>query len=178
MRLLLTVVNSHYFERKFLAPSPLGEGWGKAKLLTFTTNPSILFMKKEDVPQHLSSLGKITKEVCYATDASGKYTKELSQGWDVKINALDVAWQDIEERVKAAKQKVMNNEASPVLFFMERRLMDIGIVAAYTGFWKWQIKNHLKPAGFKKLSEKKLKRYADAFNVTVEDLINMNVHED
>lgn len=134
-------------------------------------------MKKEDVPQHLSSLGKITKEVCYATDENGNYVKELSQGWDVKINALDVAWDEIEERVKAAKQKVLNNEASPVLYFMERRLMDTGIVAAYTGFWKWQIKRHMKPAGFKALSRKKLQRYAEAFNVSVDDLINMK-HED
>jgi len=134
-------------------------------------------MKKEDVPQDLSSLGKITKEVCYATDGSGKYVQELSKGWDVKITALDVAWKEIEDRVEAARQKVLNNEASPLLFFMERRLMDMGIVAAYTGFWKWQIKNHLKPAGFNKLSEKKLLRYAKAFNVTVENLKTMNVHE-
>jgi len=134
-------------------------------------------MKKEDVPQDLSSLGKITKEVCYATDGSGKYVTELSKGWDVKITALDVAWQEIEDRVEGARQKVLNNEASPLLFFMERRLMDIGIVAAYTGFWKWQIKNHLKPAGFNKLSEKKLQRYAEAFNVSVENLKTMNVHE-
>ena len=134
-------------------------------------------MKKEDVPQDLSSLGKITKEVCYATDGSGKYVTELSKGWDVKITALDVAWQEIEDRVEGARQKVLNNEASPLLFFIERRLMDIGIVAAYTGFWKWQIKNHLKPAGFNKLSEKKLQRYAEAFNVSVENLKTMNVHE-
>src|SRR6478609_2393500 len=134
-------------------------------------------MKKEDVPQDLSSLGKITKEVCYATDGSGKYVTELSKGWDVKITALDVAWKEIEDRVEAARQKVLNNEASPLLFFMERRLMDIGIVAAYTGFWKWQIKNHLKPGRFNKLSGKKLQRYAEAFNVSVENLKTMNVHE-
>ena len=135
-------------------------------------------MKKEDVPQDLSSLGKITKEVCYATDGSGKYVQELSKGWDVKITALDVAWQEIEDRVEAARQKVLKNEASPLLFFMERRLMDIGIVAAYTGFWKWKIKKHLIPAGFNKLSEKKLQRYAEAFNVSVENLKTMNVHEE
>jgi hypothetical protein len=135
-------------------------------------------MKKEDVPQDLSSLGKITKEVCFATDSSGKYVTELSRGWDVKINALDVAWKDIEDRVAAARQKVLNKEASPILFFMERRLMDTGIVAAYTGFWTWQIKRHMKPYAFNKLSDKKLKRYADAFNVSVEDLKTMNVHEE
>ncbi|MHA4810369.1 hypothetical protein ACX0G9_19805 [Flavitalea flava] len=135
-------------------------------------------MKKEDVPQDLSSLGKITKEVCYATDPSGNYVKELSQGWDIKIKALDVAWEDIKERVALAREKVLHNQASPILFFMERGLMDIGIVSAYTGFWKWQIKRHLKPDVFKKLSGKKLQRYAELFNVNLEDLTSMNVHED
>jgi len=65
-------------------------------------------MKKENVPQDMSSLGKITKEVCYATDSSGKYVTELSSGWDVKINALDVAWKDVEERIAKAKQQVLN----------------------------------------------------------------------
>ena len=50
---------------------------------------------------------------------------ELSSGWDVKINALDVAWKDVEERIAKAKQQVLNGEASPLLFFMEYRLMDI-----------------------------------------------------
>jgi hypothetical protein len=135
-------------------------------------------MKKEEVPQDPGALGRVTKEVCYATDSNGKYVKELSSGWEVKITALDLAWEDIEERVHAAKQKVLNNEASPVLFFMERRIMDFTVISAYTGFWKWQIKRHMKPGVFKKLSEKKLKRYAEAFNVSVEDFINMNVHED
>ena len=134
-------------------------------------------MKKEEVPQDLSSLGKITKEICYATDDSGKYVTELSKGWDVKITALDAAWQDIEGRVAAARERVLKNEASPLLFFMERGLMDISILAGYTGFWKWQIKRHLKPDVFKNLPDKKLQRYAEVFNVSVDDLKNMNVHE-
>jgi hypothetical protein len=134
-------------------------------------------MKKEDVPQDLSSLGRITKEVCYATDDSGKYVTELSKGWDIKTMALDVAWQDIETRIEAARQKVINKEASPLLFFMERGLMDIGLLASYTGFWKWQIKRHLKPDIFKKLSNKKLQHYAEIFSVSVDDFKNMNVHE-
>ncbi len=134
-------------------------------------------MKKENVPQDMSSLGKITKEVCYATDSSGNYVTELSSGWDVKINALDVAWKDVEERINKAKQQVLNGEASPLLFFMEYRLMDIGILSDYTGFWKWQIKRHLKQGVFKNLSEKKLQKYAEAFNVKAEDLKTMTVHE-
>jgi hypothetical protein len=135
-------------------------------------------MNKEDVPQDLSSLGKITKEVCYATDASGKYTTELSKGWEVKMSALDVAWQDIGERVAAARTKVLKQEASPLLFFMELKLMDVGVLAAYTGFWKWQVRRHLRPAVFKKLSDRRLRRYAEVFDISIDDLNTLTVHED
>jgi hypothetical protein len=134
-------------------------------------------MKKEDIPQDDSALNKLTKEVVYAVDGSGNYTTELSTGWEVKATALDVAWKDIEERIDNARKKVLNNEASPILYFMELRLMDIGIVAAYTGFWQLSIKQHLKPGPFKKLAENKLKKYAEAFNISVEELKTMTTHE-
>jgi hypothetical protein len=135
-------------------------------------------MKKDAIPQDLSSLGKITKELCYATDNSGKYITELSKGWDVKIKALDVAWEDIKRRIELAREQVLKNNASPILFFMEYRLMDINILSDYSGFWKWQIKRHLKPKVFNKLSDKKLIKYAAAFNIKVEDLKSMTVNED
>ena len=134
-------------------------------------------MKKEEIPQHDGALNKLTKEVVYAVDSTGKYSSELSTGWDVKTKALDLAWEDIEKRIEAARQKVLNNEASPILYFLELRLMDMGILASYTGFWKMTIKKHLKPAAFKNLSQQKLQQYADAFNVTVEELKTMNVHD-
>src|SRR5438067_552009 len=109
-------------------------------------------MKKEEVPQDLGALGKITKEVVYATDSKGNYTTELSTGWDVKATALDLAWKDIDDRIADAKQQVTDGKASPLLFFMEYRLMDVAMLADYTGFWQWQIKRHLKPEVFKKLS--------------------------
>jgi hypothetical protein len=134
-------------------------------------------MKKDEIPHDLGALGKITKELCYAVDESGKYTTELSEGWEVKENALDVAWHDVENRIAFAKQKVLNKEASPLLYFMELKLMDIPIVAAYTGFWKWQVKRHLKPSVFKKLPDRKLSRYAAIFETSVDDLKNRIVHE-
>lgn len=135
-------------------------------------------MKKEEIPQDDGALNKLTREVVYAVDNTGKYTTELSTGWDVKSTALDAAWKDIEERVAAAKQKVINKQASPLLYFMELRLMDMAIVSAYTGFWKWTIRQHMKPDVFNKLSEKKLQQYATAFNVTIADLKTMRIHED
>ena len=134
-------------------------------------------MKKEEIPQDKGALARLTREMVYAVDTTGNYTTSLSSGWEVKANALDVAWEDIAQRINAARQKVLNKEASPLLFFMELRLMDPGIVSAYTGFWKWQVKRHLKYTAFEKLPDKKLQRYAEAFNVSVTELKTMEVHE-
>ena len=135
-------------------------------------------MKKKETPQDLGALGKITKELCYVVDDSGHYTTDLSNGWEVKSNALDAAWKDIEERVRLAREKVLNNQASPLLYFMELKLMDLPILAAYTGYWKWQIKRHLKPDVFAKLSDRRMRRYAEVFEVSLEDLKNWKDHED
>ncbi len=131
-------------------------------------------MKKNEIPQDPGALGKIAKEVSYVVDENGNYTTGLSSGWDIKIEALDVAWNDVDKRIAAAKNKVLNGEASPLLYYMELKLMDIVIVAGYTGFWKWQVKKHLKPEVFKNLSDKKLEKYAKVFDITKEQLLQIS----
>jgi hypothetical protein len=131
-------------------------------------------MKKEDVPQDPSALVGVTRDVCYVKDKDGKYTTDLSIGWDVKKQALDNAWDDIKERVDEAALKVKNGEISPVFYFMELKLMDLPLLSGYTGFWKWTIKRHFKPSVFKKLNDQKLHIYAKAFDISVEELKNFN----
>jgi len=135
-------------------------------------------MKKNELPQDPSVLDKFTKDLCYVVDESGHYTTGLSRGWEVKAAALDLAWDDIKERTEDARQKALKGDVSPLLFFMELKLMDLDTLAGYSGFWKWQIKRHMKPAVFNRLSEKKLKRYADIFEVSVSDFKNVKGNED
>lgn len=129
-------------------------------------------MKKEDLPQDTSALEGVTRDLCYVKDADGKYTTDLSKGWDVKKQALDNAWEDINERVAEAAQLVKSGEKSPIYYFMEKKLMDLPILAGYTGFWQFTIKRHFKPSVFKTLSNGRLQVYANAFEITVEDLKN------
>jgi hypothetical protein len=131
-------------------------------------------MKKEDVPQDPSALVGVTRDVCYVKDKDGKYTTDLSIGWDVKKQALDNAWDDIKERVEAAALQVKNGEISPIFYFMEKKLMDLTLLSSYTGFWKWTIKRHFKPSVFKNLNDTKLATYAKAFDMSVEELKNFN----
>jgi hypothetical protein len=128
-------------------------------------------MKKEELPQDKSALASMTRELMYVKNKEGKYTTDLSTGWDVKTDALDNAWDDIKERTEAARLAVKNGEKSPIYYFMELRIMDFPVLTGYTGFWTFTIKRHMKPTVFKSLSEKKLQIYAKAFEISVKELV-------
>lgn len=131
-------------------------------------------MKKSEVPQDESKLVNFTKEVYYVKNEEGKYETELSSGWETKSAALDETWKEINRLTEIARQKVTKGELSPIAYYMEEKLMDFNVICGYTGFWKFQVKRHLKPTVFKKLSNKKLKKYADAFDITLDELKNFN----
>ena len=50
--------------------------------------------------------------------------------------------------------------------------MDLQVLAAYVGMWQWRVKRHGKPKIFKTLSDSVLKKYADAFGISVDELKN------
>lgn len=127
-------------------------------------------MKKEDIPQ---DKGAFPSEVSYVVDENGQYTTGISNGWEVKKNALDVAWGDIEKKLEQARLRLLNGEVSPLVYLMEEKIMDVPLIAAYTGFWQWQVKRHFKPAVFEKLPEKKLQKYADLFETTIGKMKNL-----
>lgn len=128
-------------------------------------------MKKDEVPQDKSNLASANfKELCYAVDEEGNYTTKRSTGWDPKTIALDNAIQDINERIKDAKQRVLNNQTSPIEYYMELHKMDLSILASYVGLWGWRVKRHFKPSVFKKLSTEILEKYAEVFEISVPEL--------
>ncbi len=133
-------------------------------------------MRKDEVPQDKSNLESANfKEMVYATNEKGEYTTTLSSGWDPKTIALDNAIKDIEERVAAAKEKVLKNETSPIEYYMELHKMDVPVLASYVGMWQWRVKRHFKPSIFKKLNEKTLKKYADVFEISLSELKHIDV---
>jgi len=128
-------------------------------------------MKDNEVPQDKSSF----TDLYYAVDKEGNYITKRSSGWKPKKIVLDRSLDMIDERVKDIKQKVMNNEVSPIMYYMELNRMDMSVLAAYFGKWKWRVKKHFKPANFNKLSSKSLKKYADIFNISIDELKDINI---
>ena len=131
-------------------------------------------MKKSDVPQDKSNLESANfRELCYAVDENGEYTTAHTTGWDPKTIALDNAIDEINQRVEDAKNRVQNNLTSPIEYYMEFHKMDLPILASYVGIWQWRVKRHFKPNVFNKLSNKMLQKYADVFEITIDQLKNL-----
>lgn len=130
-------------------------------------------MKKEEVPQDESYLSKAhVSEINYAVDKDGKYTKVTSTGWNAKTIALNESLQVLEERLRETMLKVKNGELSPIAYFMELHKMDVPILASYAKLWEWRVKRHLKSKHFKKLKEKTLQKYAEVFEIELNELKN------
>ncbi len=132
-------------------------------------------MKKKNIPQDESNLQSANMtEVLYVTDENNNYTTANSIGWDAKKAALDESMELINERIEEAKQNVADGIVSPIIYFMELNKMDLQVLAAYAGKWQWTVKRHTKPKVFKSLSDSTLKKYADTFGISVDELKNFD----
>ncbi|WP_332454450.1 hypothetical protein [Chryseobacterium aquaticum] len=132
-------------------------------------------MKKQDIPQDESNLKSANMtEVLYVTDENNNYSTANSIGWEAKKAALDESMALINERIQQAKENVANNSVSPIIYFMEFNKMDLSVLASYMGMWQWTVKRHAKPKNFKKLSDSTLKKYADTFGISLDELKNFD----
>ena len=56
-------------------------------------------MKVSDVPQDLNYYkDTVVRDLNYAVDEQGRYQAVVSDGWEPKDDALDLAWDDIREQ--------------------------------------------------------------------------------
>ena len=128
-------------------------------------------MKKEEVPQDLQFFkDNVIRDVMYAVDENGHYKPVLSDGWDVKNDALNAVWDDIREQCEEIRLQVLAKAISPLAYHMKKSLQEIGMLASYSGIPKRKIRKHLKYDEFMKLDEETLQKYADALRITVDEL--------
>ncbi|MFH1139297.1 MAG: helix-turn-helix transcriptional regulator [Pseudomonadota bacterium] len=126
-------------------------------------------MKKKDVPQDDSVYGR-WNIIQYAVDENGKYVRAPSKGWDVVTLANSIAWEPLLAKEREILAQVKAGKASPLAFHMQRRQMDPKILGRYVGLSRWRVRRHLKPRVFDRLPDEILKKYADLFGITVDEL--------
>jgi len=132
-------------------------------------------MSEHNVPQDNNNqhAGKY-KTVIYTVDENGNYIQKQTAGWEPEDVAHSMAWDAINQRIKKVKKEVLAGNLSPLAYFLEREMMNPKRLSGLIGISKWRIKRHLKPRIFSKISETYLNRYAEFFNVSVYDFVNLN----
>ncbi len=126
-------------------------------------------MKIKDVPQDHGIGGELS-EVCYAVDDQGRYVIAPSLGWEPKNVVNSQAWQDVERRAQEALDRVRAGKASPLFFHMTLHQMSTRLLARYVGLLRWRVRRHLTPKGYAKISPAHRRRYAELFEVPIDDL--------
>jgi len=131
-------------------------------------------LKKKEVPQDDEGLleGKL-RDLCYAVDEDGNYVTVLSTGWEPKNAAMHQAWEEIHEKVELTRQKVLDGELSMLAYFMEKNIMDMKLLAQYTGIPRRKLKRHMNPRKFQALGREILEKYAEAFTISIEELTDI-----
>ena len=74
------------------------------------------------------------------------------------------------ERIENARKLVHEGKISPLYYHMERTTIELPVLASFVSLSKWRVKRHFKPSVYKRLKRPMLERYANAFDVKIEDL--------
>lgn len=135
-------------------------------------------MKIDDVPQDEARSFEGQRKALYARDDKGEYTTALSSGWEAEEVVLEQALEEYNRFARQARQRVNEGLASPLEYHMYAHRMDITLLAQATGLFRWQVRRHLRPAVFNRLSDRKLRRYQEAFQMTVDQLRTLPAEHD
>lgn len=132
-------------------------------------------MKKQEVPQDNEGLQEDKfRDLCYAVDEDGNYVTVQSSGWSPKNAAMKQAWEEINIKVEKARQEVLKGERSILAYHMEKNIMTVKLLSQYSGIPRRKVKKHLRPDGFSRMRQNELQRYAEAFNISIDQLTDMN----
>jgi hypothetical protein len=109
--------------------------------------------------------------------------KEWRQKWEENFEMSDLVHANNQELEKI-RQQIHDGELSPLTYHIHKHLdccgsiltgrsAGIDLLSSYTEIPKRDIKKHLKPQNFNQLDEYTLKKYAEVFDISIEELINV-----
>jgi hypothetical protein len=82
--------------------------------------------------------------------------------------------EDYEEKRKhlenSLKAKISSREVSPIYYYMVLEDLTLSELAARVGIRKGKVRKHLEYNSFNSINEEVLKKYADVFNVKVQEM--------
>jgi hypothetical protein len=96
--------------------------------------------------------------------------KEWHKKWEKKLDACELVIVKQAQELEDIRQQILDGKLSPLAYHIQINLFNVKLLASYTGISKRSIKKHIKPDYFYRLDEETLNKYANVFEVTVEEL--------
>jgi hypothetical protein len=110
----------------------------------------ILYVEKED--------GK------YEPIQTGSYiTKNFLGDYELKRRHLE----------ESLKQKILSGQVSPIYYYMVLEDLTISELSSRVGIRKGKVKKHLEANHFSDIPQVTLQLYADVFNITIPDFLDL-----
>ncbi|MHB8254593.1 MAG: hypothetical protein ACYDEV_13065 [Acidiferrobacter sp.] len=129
-------------------------------------------MKIGEVPQDESVLEGL-RRACYAEDGQGGYVVVPSRGWEIERIVNEHANNALRQALEETRQAVAAGRLSTLAYHMAHCQMDIRLLAANAGLFRWQVRRHLKPRIFARLRSNIIHRYATTLGLTPDELIRL-----
>jgi hypothetical protein len=114
------------------------------------------------------------KELFYSYDGEGRFSTRLMAHGESGI-FLQQMWDTFDDRRQKAREDVIAGKRSPICYHMERIRLDVLTLALIAGFTPFTVKRHFKPRVFKRLSPVVKAKYAEIFDISVEQLEHINL---
>lgn len=129
--------------------------------------------KRQDVKIEDDGIKSDFEILHYSINGNGHWEEKMVQNWGAKDIIATQTWIIVQERIDRAKEDVLSGKLSPIGFFMVKCIMDPKLCAQFAGFSTWRVKRHMKPRHFRKLPQDVLQRYADLFEITLDELTQL-----
>jgi hypothetical protein len=122
-------------------------------------------MNEGDVPQDGIPTYGGRRKLFYAVAKDGAYVGVRSSGWEAEAFATRSALDEIERQKADAWRRARAGQTSPLEYYMYCRRMDLSLLAKTTGFSRWRVRRHFKPAVHARLADRVLARYGEALGI-------------
>lgn len=110
--------------------------------------------------------------ILYVEKESGEYGP-MQTGSYLTKNFLDDYELKRKHLEESLKQQVAKEEISPIHFYMVLEDLTLSELASRVGFRKGKVRKQLEPHNFKLLTPDIIQKYADVFDISSEDLVNL-----
>ncbi|PUE67119.1 hypothetical protein [Arcobacter lacus] len=126
-------------------------------------------IKESQIPKEENSTLDGQQKVMYAVNNTGSFER-VNYGSSTEEFATLTAVNEYKVLEKECLQEIKEGISSPIKYFMYKNRMDLPTLCSAIGMFSFRVKRHLRMKYFKKLNDKVLAKYAEIFNINLEDL--------